>query len=583
MKFHHLINIVLFLKLYPSTLASADVAKPLTIAIAGKNSFILMPDRALENWAVVVNEFKLLGETDVKNVKITWEQRIDADYYKIFRNGKLIGETKGDTFDDYGLQVDKLYSYHAEAFKTGKKTATAIAAVARTFSPIGKGVLLDNSRGGNNLNQRGGTKIGEFYYSYQVKKVNKINNGQPTEGRAIYEKTSANGFDSWTERELAFYPNSNFECVAVVYNKKTKKFVVAAHYEDQGGYVAAKLYLAEIIPNGQLKVGFCGRPLGYDSRDQSVFVDDDGSAYILSATRNNNDIHIYKLDEAWSKPASLVKTLFIGEHRETPSIEKKNGEYYFFSSKASGWYPSQTMYASSLKLDGLWSSLKEIGNNSTFGTQANHTGKLGTERETYIMWSYRWGAQYKYKEPEGNYPKLLSVAFNAGFAAMEYYPYLEYHDRYGIIPIQAGKNLTLGATVTSTSASEAHGDTRVLTDGADLNSSGYFTGGSCPYSLTIDMNKKAQINEINLSTKLVGGSETAYKYTIEGSLDGKSYTRIFDGSNNWKVGFQILKIEDRALYRYLRLNVKNVVNIHNGNSALWADGIFEFVAFGERK
>ena len=82
------------------------------------------------------------------------------------------------------------------------------------------------------------------------------------------------------------------------------------------------------------------RPLGYDSRDQSLFIDDDGTAYLLSATNMNRDINIYKLDPSWTKPVLLVNTICKGLHRETPAIIKKDGEYYFFSSKASGWYPS---------------------------------------------------------------------------------------------------------------------------------------------------------------------------------------------------------------------------------------------------
>ena len=48
----------------------------------------------------------------------------------------------------------------------------------------------------------------------------------------------------------------------------------------------------------------------------------------------------------------------------------------------------------------------------------------------------------------------------------------------------------------------------------------------------------------------------------------------------WQVGFLILNIEDPASYRYLRLRVYGVVNVHKGNSAMWADGIYEFAAFG---
>lgn len=538
-------------------------------------------DLSIHNWAVAVSEFKLAGETDVKNVKITWEQRKDADYYNVYRNGELIGQTKGDTFDDYGLQVGNTYTYHAEAYKAGVKIATSVSHKATTFTPSDKGVLYDNSRGGNELNRPSGIIVGKVYYSYPIKSITKEIDGKSIKGCAVYEIKSPTGLGDWSkERELAFYPNANFESVNVVYNKKTKKVVIAAHFEDQGGYVAAKLYLAEVKPKGSLKLGFCDKPFGNESRDQSIFIDDDGSAYILSATRMNSDINIYKLNESWTKPDSLINTVFIGMHRETPSIIKKDGEYYFFSSKASGWYPSQSMYASSTNLGGVWTPLKEIGNNSTFATQSTGGGKFGTERETYILWGYHWGAQYNHKDPDGNYARLLPVTFNAGFAAMEYYRYVEYHEKYGMIPVQAGKNLTMGAPVTAIGADNVNVNVSSVTDGADLNSSADFKWGDFPYSLTVDMKKKAQISEINLSTRLVGGSETAYRFTIEASLDGEKYTKLFDGSNNWKVGFLILNIADQTPYRYLRLNVRNVINVQNGNSAPWADGIFELAAFG---
>ena len=125
-----------------------------------------------------------------------------------------------------------------------------------------------------------------------------------------------------------------------------------------------------------------------------------------------------------------------------------------------------------------------------------------------------------------------------------------------------------------------------ITDGACTESSTYFQKSSnaatgSPYMFTIDMQKEAVISEINLSTRLVNGSEAAYKYTIEGSRDGKSYKMLVDGKLNWQVGFLILNIEDPSLYRYLRLRVYGVVNVHKNNSAMWADGIYEFAAYGK--
>ncbi len=100
------------------------------------------------------------------------------------------------------------------------------------------------------------------------------------------------------------------------------------------------------------------------------------------------------------------------------------------------------------------------------------------------------------------------------------------------------------------------------------------------YMFTIDMQKEAVISEINLRQDWLIGSEAAYKYTIEGSR-WKSYKMLVDGKLNWQVGFLILNIEDPSLYRYLRLRVYGVVNVHKNNSAMWADGIYEFAAYGK--
>lgn len=539
-------------------------------------------------WAVTTTAFKLVGEKEVRNVKLNWMQRKDADLYKIYRDGNLIGKTKGDTYDDYSLPVGKSFTYYIEAFNNGHKVATTVPQKATTFMPANKGRVYDNLNGKYittvSSNKPQGIKIGVLYFSYKIDNIEKEIDGKKTKGWLVtesYSKTGLNG--SWsTPRELAFYPNVKMEGNAFRYNPKTGKVVLSSHYEDENGYTAAKIYLAQITPKGKLEVGTMERPLGHDSRDQSLFIDDDNTAYLLSATNTNKDINIYKLDESWTKPVTLVNTICKGLHRETPAIIKKDGEYYFFSSKASGWYPSQTMYTSTTDLAGEWTPIREIGNNTTFDAQFNRISKVGT---TYGVWSYHWGAQRKYKTPDGNFPRISIAAFNKGYASMDYYRYLEFNDDYGIIPVQNGKNLTLNVPVTSAVPGAKGVKADCITDGASLDSSTYFQKSSnaaigTPYMFTIDMQKKARISEINLSTRLVNGSEAAYKYTIEGSLDGKSYKMLVDGRTNWQVGFLILNVEDPTAYRYLRLRIYGVVNVHKGNSAMWADGIYEFTAFG---
>lgn len=542
-------------------------------------------DFAISTWAVTATPFKLVGENEVKNVKINWMQRNDADVYKIYRNGTLIGETRGDTYDDYGLSLGENYTYHVEGYKEGRKIATSEPQSAMPFRPSQDCDVYDNRNGQYLKNRKGGIagmKIGNLYFSYRLERKKKAVSGQEKDGWLLSESYSKTGKEgSWsTPREIAFYPGVNFEGIGFRYNEKTGKVVLSAHYEDQGGYTAAKIFLAQITPKGGIEVGTMERPLGYDSRDQALFIDDDGTGYLLSATNMNSDINIYKLDETWTRPVALVNTICKGQHRETPSIIKKDGEYYFFSSKASGWYPSQAMYASAEKLDGVWTSLREIGNNSTFGAQFNNIQRRGTNHETFGVWSYHWGAQYHHKDPDGNFPRISVAKFNKGYASMDYYRYIEFYDSYGIVPVQNGRNLTLNAPASTTTVGANPHTASCITDGADMNSSVYFQSSTYPYVLTIDMQKKAKISELNLSTKLVNGSETAYKYTIEGSVDGEHFQTLVDGTDNWQVGFQILPVTDSSVYRYLRLTVLRIINVHNNNPAAWADGVYELTAFG---
>ena len=110
-------------------------------------SKIVSADFAISTWAVTATPFKLIGENEVKNVKINWMQRNDADVYKIYRNGTLIGETRGDTYDDYGLSLGENYTYHVEGYKEGRKIATSESQSAMPFSPSQDCDVYDNRNG----------------------------------------------------------------------------------------------------------------------------------------------------------------------------------------------------------------------------------------------------------------------------------------------------------------------------------------------------------------------------------------------------------------------------------------------------
>ena len=78
------------------------------------------------------------------------------------------------------------------------------------------------------------------------------------------------------------HPTQVLERPKVVYNKKTKKFVMWMHI-DSPDYSKAEAGVAIAdSPTGPFKYLDGFRPNGTMSRDQTVFVDDDGTAYQFS-------------------------------------------------------------------------------------------------------------------------------------------------------------------------------------------------------------------------------------------------------------------------------------------------------------
>lgn len=540
-----------------------------------------------EEWAVTSIPFKIKGEQTVNNVKLSWEKLPEADSYKVYRDGQPIAEVYSVVYDDYNLPVDSEHTYHVEALSSGNVVKKAIPTTTKTFACNTESELYDNFDGKylnkTDAKKTSGFKIGNAYYQYSIAREDREIDGGKVNGWSVTEKKSTDGITNWSNpREVVFYPKVNMEGNAFNYNPVTGKVVLSSHLEDEGGYNAAKIFLAQITPGGGIEVGTAERPLGHDSRDQSLFIDTDNTAYLLSATNTNQDINIYRLDESWTKPVALVNTICKGAHRETPYIIKVDGEYYFFSSKASGWYPSQTKYCSASDLGGEWSELKEIGNSCTFDAQFN---RIKNWENTAACWSYHWGAQREHKTPAGNFPRVTVLAFNNGVATMAYFRYVEFNDEYGVIPVQNGRILSLNCPVTSAVNGTNGVKAQCINDGAMCESSEYFKKSASsalgkPYMLTLDLQNDANLSEINFATRLVNGSECAYHYTIEGSTDNKKFDMLVDGRTNWGVGFQIHDLAAENPYRYIRLRVYDVVSVRKGNSQQWADGIYELTAYG---
>lgn len=162
----------------------------------------------------------------------------------------------------------------------------------------------------------------------------------------------------------------NVERPKVLYCEKTGKYVMWAHYENGRNYLDAAALVATCdTPDGDFVYHGAFNPYGEMSRDCTLFKDEDGTAYFISASRDNADLHIYTLQEDYLNVSRTVNNIYSGEFREAPAVYKKDGRYYMLSSWCTGWAPNQGKWSVADKMDGEWSMLRDFGDELTYRSQ----------------------------------------------------------------------------------------------------------------------------------------------------------------------------------------------------------------------
>jgi hypothetical protein len=179
----------------------------------------------------------------------------------------------------------------------------------------------------------------------------------------------------------------------VIYNTKTKKFVMWIHVDKKDySYSRAGVAISD-NPVGPYHYIGSVRPEGQMARDMTLFKDDNGKAYLIYASEQNNTMQVCLLSNDYLSPTKTYSRILINRRREAPALFKNNGKYYLITSYCSGWSPNAAAYAVADKVLGPY---KEYGNpykgpgaNTTFESQSTYVLPL-KERNAYLFMADIW-------------------------------------------------------------------------------------------------------------------------------------------------------------------------------------------------
>ena len=344
----------------------------------------------------------------------------------------------------------------------GAETANTQSAVDLSATPYGaqefrpRALWLDDR--GVPINAHGGGILFHdgTYYWFGEHKVEGEAGNKAQVGVHVYSSTN---LYSWKDEGIALAVSHDpaseitqgciLERPKVIFNEKTKKFIMWFHLELKGmGYRAARSgvaiadkatgpykYLYSFRPNAgvwpenfptterkilspeekstlsnhqfdsQRPAGelpfvdlACRRDFegGQMSRDMTLFVDDDGKAYQIYSSEENGTIQISELTDDYLKPSGHYIRILPGQFNEAPAMFKHDGKYFLITSGTSSWAPNAARLAVADSIMGTWTSLgnpcrgTEKQMSKTFESQSTYVFPVPGNKDAFIFMADRW-------------------------------------------------------------------------------------------------------------------------------------------------------------------------------------------------
>lgn len=247
------------------------------------------------------------------------------------------------------------------------------------------------------------------------------NGGQMTDtGVVMYESTDLLNWkyegvilEVTNDPESELFAPLRFERPKIIYNEKTKKYVLWCHfvkYPGNHGNGCGDADLGVAIcdtVNGKYEwLGF-KRPLLYNIdgwvRDMTVYKDFDNSAYLIydrhsadpilkdktGGLQGDRCLHVVKLTDDYLSFTDTYSRISSAAWREAPVVFYKNGYYFIVTSGLTGWETNEAKYFRTRHLLEEW---EDMGNpcidditNTTFNTQGSNSLLVKDDSTQIIM------------------------------------------------------------------------------------------------------------------------------------------------------------------------------------------------------
>ena len=132
---------------------------------------------------------------------------------------------------------------------------------------------------------------------------------------------------------------------------------------------------------------------GQQSRDMTVFVDDDQTAYLIYSSEKNSTIHVAELDASYTGFTGRYWRIFPWRWMAAPVLFKHHQKYYFIGSDCTGWAPNAARSAVADSITGPWTELGnpavDEGGETTYGSQGTFALKLSEDRIIFMADQWR--------------------------------------------------------------------------------------------------------------------------------------------------------------------------------------------------